>query len=142
VIVLQIIAYSCFGEVGFAMIAWLAFSTISGLGEDDFSEIGCCFKLVGCCCRAVPWIVKSLVWLIMYVILFLVLEVAVPNFQKDCSSSQALKVATGIIGIVWGIQLLFGFLFTKIKQMPPWLHYSASSGTMKMIVAPLRAIGP
>lgn len=141
-IILKIIAYTSFGEVGFCLIAFLCFLKISKLGEDDFSEIGICTKIVGCCCRGIPCIVKSLVWVIMYMMLFLVFEVVVPNFQKDCSTSQNLKVATAIIAIVWGLQLLFGFTFKRFKKMPPWLHNPTTSNFMKMILAPLRAIGP
>jgi len=142
VIVLQIIAYASFGQVFFCLVAFLSFFKVSGLGEDDFSEIGICTKIVGCLCRSVPCIVKSLVWLIMYVILFLVLEVSIPSIQKDCSTSQNLKVATAMIAIFWGIQLLFGFTFKKFKQKPPWLHTPTTSNFMKLIAAPLRLIGP
>lgn len=128
---------------GCCLILCMVFYSVANLTEDDLSDMRCGTRLLGCLCKALPVLIRASVYVNLAIIVSIFVQVLPDTgFAKDCSSSDSLTVLTISASASWVGQLTIGVCMHRRRQMPPWLHNSVKAGWAKMLMCPLRAIGP
>ncbi|CAE8736801.1 unnamed protein product [Polarella glacialis] len=84
--------YGLNGIVG--LLLFVAFLSVSGYDEDDYTDMRCCpTKTLGCICRSLPVIIKVMTYILLFATIALVVQAVVPvgEFSSDCKNSSALR---------------------------------------------------
>eukprot|EP00418_Pyrodinium_bahamense_P096056 CAMPEP_0179044202 /NCGR_PEP_ID=MMETSP0796-20121207/17556_1 /TAXON_ID=73915 /ORGANISM="Pyrodinium bahamense, Strain pbaha01" /LENGTH=586 /DNA_ID=CAMNT_0020740601 /DNA_START=353 /DNA_END=2113 /DNA_ORIENTATION=+ len=120
-----------------------AFYGVSSFTEDDLSDMRCATKLLGCCCKVLPVFVRASVYLnLLWIIFIAAMVLPVLDIAKDCSSSSDLEWLIIVASCFWVSQLGIGMIMHRRQRMPAWLHNPVKSGWAKILLCPIRAIGP
>lgn len=129
---------------GLSLFMWLAFWKVSMLEEDDLSDMRCATKCLGFFCKFLPVSLRIFTYaeLILVVYVFGVVVIPLGSFESDCRAFNPGRVHATANLVIWLVQLAFGIYMRRNKPMPPWLYNAVPDGVIKILCAPIRAIGP
>lgn len=114
------------------------------LEEDDLSDMRCGTKVLGFWCKFLPITIRIFTYSLFFFVIYTFAAAVLPlgGWESDCRANDSLKLHSLVSLVIWILQLIVGIYMKRNKPVPPWLYNAVAGGPVKILCAPLRAIGP
>lgn len=141
---IYVFAFGYWSQAVIAFFLWWAFWSVSMLEEDDLSDMRCGTKCLGFWCKFLPVTLRVFTYAVSFGVLFFFLITVLPigTYESDCRRAPILRIYGGLLFLFWLLLILSGVYMRTHKPVPPWLHNALPDGFLKVLCAPIRAIGP